>query len=59
MLVFKFVTKMSLVGFWLGGFVFILRLCFFNAKIFLLPFVAGMRKGGMRVWNVGDYCICF
>lgn len=47
---------MSLVGFWLGGLVFILRICFFNAKIFLLPFVAGMRKGvcmGMRVWGVG------
>lgn len=55
MLVFEFVAEMSLVGFWLGGLVFILRICFFNAKIFLLPFVAGMRKGGMgmRVWSVG------
>lgn len=52
---FKFVTEMSLVGFWLGGLVFILRICFFNAKIFLLPFIAGMSKGGMgmRVWSVG------
>lgn len=48
MLVFEFVAEMSLVGFWLGGFVFILRICFFNAKIFLLPFIAGMSKG---VWE--------
>ena len=48
MLVFEFVAEMSLVGFWLGGLVFILSICFFNAKIFLLPFIAGMSKG---VWE--------